>query len=124
MFIRDKEFAPFAFRINDDGLPQYVEGYVAELRKDKKMHFSRLTDEQHREAIESVIGDNHPVGYSQMLTILQEGYSNIGYSRGRNTIIQLLKYITNMGYIIKVDKRYQYVPNVSERPDQSPRASV
>ena len=119
MFIRDKEFAPFAFRINEEGLPQYVEGYVAELRKDKKMHFSRLTEEQHREAIESVIGDNTPLGYNKMLVILQEGYSNIGYSRGRNTIIQLLKYIINMGYIIKVDKRYQYVPKVSEQTNNT-----
>ena len=83
------------------------------------MHFSRLTEEQHREAIESVIGDNTPLGYNKMLIILQEGYSNIGYSRGRNTIIQLLKYIINMGYIIKVDKRYQYVPKVSEQTNNT-----
>jgi len=110
-YIRDKEFDPFAFRINANGIPEIVPDYKAEInKKDKKMHYTKFTEEQHREAIESAIGDNIPVGYSQILTILQRGYSNIGYSRGRNTITQLLKYITNMGYILKIDKLYQYVP--------------
>lgn len=111
MFIRDKEFAPFAFRIDKNGLPGIVEGYKAEFaRRDKKMHFSRLAEEQHREAIESVIGENQPLGYSKMLNVLTDGYSNIGYSRGRNTIISLLRYLIEMGLILKVDKAYQYVP--------------
>ena len=44
-----------------------------------------------------------------MIILLQNGYSNIGYSRGRNTIINLLKYLLNMGFIAKIDKTYQYV---------------
>lgn len=119
MFIRDKEFAPFAFRIGNDGLPGVVEGYKAELSKrDKKMHFSRLTEEQYREAIESVIGDNVPLGYSRMINLLTDGYSNIGYSRGRNTIISLLRYLIEMGMIMKIDKSYQYVPKVESSPNQ------
>ena len=109
MFIRDKESAPFAFRIDSNGLPQTVDGYKAEMSRDKKMHYSKLKNEQHREAIESVIGNNTPVGYNQMIILLQNGYSNIGYSRGRNTIINLLKYLLNMGFIAKIDKTYQYV---------------
>ena len=120
MFIRDKEFAPFAFRIDNNGLPDYVEGYKAELaRRDKKMHFSRLTEEQHREAIESVVGDNAPLGYSKMINLLMDGYSNIGYSRGRNTIISLLRYLIEMGLILKTDKAYQYVPQKQESEKQS-----
>ena len=119
MFIRDKEFAPFAFRIDNNGLPGYVEGYKAELaRRDKKMHFSRLTEEQHREAIESVVGDNAPLGYSKMINLLMDGYSNIGYSRGRNTIISLLRYLIEMGLILKTDKAYQYVPQKQELEKQ------
>ena len=119
MFIRDKEFAPFAFRIDNNGLPNYVEGYKAELaRRDKKMHFSRLTEEQHREAIESVVGDNAPLGYSKMINLLMDGYSNIGYSRGRNTIISLLRYLIEMGLILKTDKAYQYVPQKQESEKQ------
>ena len=119
MFIRDKEFAPFAFRIDNNGLPGYVEGYKAELaRRDKKMHFSRLTEEQHREAIESVVGDNVPLGYSKMINLLMDGYSNIGYSRGRNTIISLLRYLIEMGLILKTDKAYQYVPQKQELEKQ------
>lgn len=123
MFIRDKEFAPFAFRIDNNGLPGYVEGYKAELaRRDKKMHFSRLTEEQHREAIESVVGDNVPLGYSKMINLLMDGYSNIGYSRGRNTIISLLRYLIEMGLILKTDKAYQYVPQkqkLEKQPEET-----
>ena len=126
MSIRDKEFAPFAFRIDKNGLPGIVEGYKAEFaRRDKKMHFSRLTEEQHREAIESAIGDNQPLGYSKMLNVLTDGYSNIGYSRGRNTIISLLRYLIEMGLILKVDKAYQYVPkkeNGSSAPEVAQEA--
>ena len=96
-----------------------MEGYKAELaRRDKKMHFSRLTEEQHREAIESVVGDNAPLGYSKMINLLMDGYSNIGYSRGRNTIISLLRYLIEMGLILKTDKAYQYVPQKQESEKQ------
>ena len=116
MLIRDKEFEPFAFRIDNDGLPCLVENYQSGIKKDRKMHFSKLSEDQNREAIESVIGDNQPVGYGQMLNLLQSGYSNIGYSRGRNTIIGLLKYLINMGLIMKVDKCYKYIPKTEETP--------
>lgn len=110
-YIRDKEFEPFAFRINSEGLPELVDGYKGgNGRQDRKMHFSRLSEDQHREAIESVIGDNMPVGYGSMIDVLTEGYSNIGYERGRNTIVNLLKYLISMGFILKIDKSYQYVP--------------
>ena len=39
-------------------------------------------------------------------------------------MIQLLKYVTNMGYIMKTDKRYQYVPKVSENANDSAHTSV
>jgi len=113
-YIRDKEFEPFAFQINEQGLPEIVSDYKAEVnKKDKKIHYTKLTEEQHREAIESAIGDNLPLGYNKTISILQSGYSNIGYSRGRNTITQLLNYVINMGYMQKIDKSYQYVPKQS-----------
>lgn len=119
MLIRDREFEPFAFRVDNDGIPRVVEDYRSTSKKDKKMHFSKLSEAQNREAIESVIGENQPVGYGQMLTLLQNGYANIGYSRGRNTIIALLKYLLNMGLIIKIDKCYQYLPKKDEQPPKT-----
>ena len=53
-----------------------------------------------------------------MINLLTDGYSNIGYSRGRNTIISLLRYLIEMGMIMKIDKSYQYVPKVESSPNQ------
>ena len=57
MHIRDREFDPFAFRINDNALPEVMDGYVFQQPKqDRNFPLTELTEQQHREALENGFG--------------------------------------------------------------------
>ncbi|GAB6395208.1 MAG: AAA family ATPase [Bacteroidales bacterium] len=61
MFIRDREFEPFAFRINDDSLPELVEDYQPKPREKKQtFDYREVSEEKHREALQAVfsVGDS------------------------------------------------------------------
>ena len=50
MHIRDREFDPFAFRINDNALPEVMDGYVFQQpSQDRNFPLTELTEQQHRE---------------------------------------------------------------------------
>ncbi len=109
MHIRDKEFIPFAFYINAEALPELAKNYNATTTSSaNKVSFNQWDDDQHRQAIELSIGENKPIGYSQMLATLTEGYTKFGYARGRCTMVNLMKELIKRKLIIKDDKNYYY----------------
>ena len=58
MHIRDREFDPFAFRINDNALPEVVDGYVfKQPSQDRGFPLAELTEQQHRTALETVLAN-------------------------------------------------------------------
>lgn len=111
MHIRDREFEPFAFRINEESLPELVQDYSANTAARKKLQFTDLSEELHRTALEYGFGDNAPVGYPQMIDALKNGYASIGYTRGRNTLIKLSKYLMQNDAIVKFGANYKYNPD-------------
>lgn len=112
MHIRDKEFAPFAFAINKDGLPYLIDDYEAQIGKQSRyLPFVKLPDELHRNALDESFKDDKPLGYSELIEALTKGYDSIGYKRGRNTIVKLLKYLQRNGAIVKKDREYSYNSN-------------
>lgn len=108
MHIRDKEFPPFAFRINESALPELVTDYASGHSPLSKITYTKFTDEQHREAIEMAIGKNKPIPYTQMLETLTKGYTEFGYARGRCTMVSIMKLLINKHMIIKDGKNYYY----------------
>ena len=62
MHIRAMDFEPFAFRINDNALPELMEGYKPEAKKpgrpeeEKFDPYRHITEQQHRIALEAVFG--------------------------------------------------------------------
>ena len=57
MHIRDRDFEPFAFRINDSALPEVVDGYVFQQPKQEiSFPLTELTEQQHRTALENGFG--------------------------------------------------------------------
>lgn len=110
MHIRDKEFAPFAFEIDGEGLPQLVAGYEPGVQS-KYVRFVKLPDEQHRKALELAFSDSKTYGYGEMVAALKKGYDEIGYTRGHNTLVKLLKYLIRNGAILKDDRKYTYNPD-------------
>ena len=92
MHIRDREFDPFAFRINDNALPEVMDGYVfQQTKQDRSFPLTELTEQQHREALENGFGKQVVQGYSNVIAALKQGYASIGYERGRNVLVSLNK---------------------------------
>lgn len=109
MHIRDKEFAPFAFSIGPDSLPHLVDNHEFKMsRQERNSSFTELTAEKHRQALDIAFKNNTQVGYQALIENLKDGYGQIGYQRGRNTLVNLVKYLLQQKVLIKSDKLYSY----------------
>lgn len=108
--IRDKEFSPFAFRINDEGLPEMAEGIDLTPRKSRKgFEYELMAEELHRRALDVAFdGIEIPLPYSPTLERLGEGYSSIGFKRARNVHVNLLKFLLKNDIVQKSGKGYIY----------------
>lgn len=112
MHIRDKDFEPFAFRINDDALPEVVTDYAFEHPKQERgFLLTDLTEQQHRQALENAFGTVVIEGYANIIKALKEGYASIGFKRGKNVLVSLNTFLKNKRMIIKEGRGYKYNPN-------------
>lgn len=112
MHIREKEFKPFAFRINNDALPELVGEYS--FTQERKGFCESISDVQHAQALRLAFSEGDITGYRPLIKALQQGYTEIGFKRGRNICIELNKYLMGRGIIVKQDKSYHYNPKVLE----------
>jgi len=84
MHIRAMDFEPFAFRINDNALPELIEGYRPEAKKpgrpeeEKFDPYRHITEQQHRIALEAAFGLKEEYGYKDLETALIKAYMSVG----------------------------------------------
>lgn len=108
--IRDKDFIPFAFRINEEGLPELVDGHEFRPKKIKKnFDYELLGEELHRKALDIAFENvAEPITYSPLLERMGVGYAFIGFERSRNIHINVLKFLMKNEIIKKEGKGYVY----------------
>jgi len=109
--IRAMDFQPFAFRINEDTLPELVDGYSFDKNKSKSKFFdySELKDEQHRRALEAAFSESEQYGYSDLMKALKRGYMTIGCIYGENKLGKLKTFLENKRMIVKdTAKKYKF----------------
>ena len=107
LHIREKEFRPFAFTIDEAGLPVIAEGHSA-CEHPKPRQRTSFTDLS-IEALAAAFGDKPIKGFENMLQALMASYEAIGFKRGRNVMVKLLLYLTdNLKLIRKRDKLFYY----------------
>jgi len=114
MHIRAMDFQPFAFRINDDALPELVDDYNFEKKKDESKFFdyNELKDEQHKQALEAAFSESEQYGYNDLMTALKRGYATIKCTYGENKLVKLKKFLENKRMIVKDSaKKYRFNPN-------------
>lgn len=113
--IRDKEFKPFAFRINQDGLPEDANGYDIDATQTRpvKIKSTDITDEQHKEALTVAFGNSIISGYENTITMLAKGYATIGFTRGRTVMSKLLTYLLRNRYIVKCGSNDYCLPGTN-----------
>ena len=115
--IRDKEFEPFAFRINDEALPELVECYSPKEKKvgrPKKEEFDPYRDipeTVHRQVLETVFSNGNIKGYDEFKAALKSGYANVGYKLGHNKLVTLMTFLNNKRMVVKVEKAYHFMPD-------------
>ena len=113
--IRDKEFEPFAFRINEQALPELVESYSPKEKKvgrPKKEQFDPYRDIQesvHRNALELTFANGDINGYDQVREALRVGYANAGYKLSYNKSVDVLKFLTNKRMVVKEKNSYHFM---------------
>ena len=113
LHIREKEFKPFAFTVDEGGLPVMAENHSfdgnASERSKNRTGFMNLSVEQHREALSIAFGDKPIKGFENVLQAMMTAYETIGFKRGRSVMIKLLQYLTdNLKLVIKRDKLFYY----------------
>ncbi len=113
--VRDRDFIPFAFRINNEGLPEIVDGVdMTHKPRISSFDYENMTEEMHRQALDVAFGTNDekpespPLSYSPLLNRLAKGYKELGYGRGRNAQVNLLKFLLSQGIISYFDRNYVY----------------
>lgn len=115
MCIRDMEFDPFAFRINDDVLPELIEEYsFQKSTTSKSFDYHELSTEQHREALTMLFTESGSVSYSKLITALRKSYADVlGCSFGENKVKSLKTFLENKRMILKEGKSYYFNPDFS-----------
>ena len=108
--IRDKEFPPFAFRINSEGLPELVPEHEIRLKKRARdFDYEIMAEELHRRALDVAFENvSEPLKYTPVLERLSVGYASIGFERSRNIMVNLLKFLMKNEIVVKDGKGYVY----------------
>jgi hypothetical protein len=108
------DFEPFAFRINEDALPEVVDGYSFSKSKSESSCYDyyELKDEQHRQALEAVFSESKQYGYSDLMKALKRGYATIGCVYGDNKLGKIKTFLENKRMIVKdAAKKYGFNPD-------------
>ena len=108
--IRDRDFPPFAFRINPQGLPELVEDFDPRPKaKLKIFDYENMDEDLHTKALGVAFGSTDgPLAFSPLIDRLTVGYATIGYDRSRNVHIKFLKFLLKNGIVRKEGKDYFY----------------
>ena len=128
-FIRDRDFKPFAFKINERDLPELVEGVdFSQSTKNETLDYRKLPESMHREALDDAFGVNeeHPISepmtYSPLLKKMIKAYDDAGFSRQLGVHKALLKHLVEKGVITYRDRAYVYNRNFKYVPDTDPES--
>lgn len=111
LHIREKEFTPFAFRVNEEGLPEVVDSYNSKEKEERtaRMTYHDLTLEQHREALSSAFGNSPIKGFENVIQAMMPAYEAIGFKRGRSVMIKMLQHLMKeMKLVVRHDKMFYY----------------
>lgn len=114
--IRDREFEPFAFRINEEGLPELVEPY---LPREKKIGrptkepfdpYKEIPENVHRAALDATFANGTINNYGDYLERLKEVYGLQGVKLGHNKAVKVATFLGNKRMVIKEGKEYKINP--------------
>ena len=110
--IRDRDFEPFAFRINEDVLPELVEPYLSKEKKSgrpTKEPFDpekEIPEDVHRAAVDAAFANGNIGSYDDYLERLKEAYGLHNVKLGYNKAVKVATFLGNRQMVIKEGKNY------------------
>ena len=116
--IRDREFEPFAFRINSETLPELVEPYQPRKRgagRPAKGPFDPARDipeDVHRAALDAVFAEGSIGSYREYQERLKEGYELQGVKFGGNHATKVAAFLREQQMVIREDNAYRLNPDI------------
>ena len=118
MHIRAMDFEPFAFRINDNALPELIEGYRPEAKKpgrpeeEKFDPYRHISEQQHRIALEAAFGLKEEYGYKDLETSLIKSYMSVGVKLNHQKAVSLITMLRNKRMIVQENgRKYTFMPD-------------
>lgn len=114
--IRDREFEPFAFRINEDALPELIESYLPKEKiigrptKEPFDPYKEIPENVHRAALDAAFENGNIGNYNDYLERLKKGYELQGTKLGYNKAVKVATFLSNKRMVIKEGKEYKINP--------------
>ena len=114
--IRDREFEPFAFRINEEAIPEPVESYLPKEKKTGRPTKGPFDPDKeipknvHRPALDAVFANGNINNYDDYIERLQEGYGLQGIKLGYNKAVKVATLLSDKQMVIKEGKDYAFNP--------------
>src|SRR5699024_4623072 len=115
--IRAVDFEPFAFRINEEALPELLEDYQFKDKDETKGNREKLdpykdiTERQHRIALEAAFTLKDEYGYQELAEALQEAYASVGVTLGDNKVVKLITVLKSKRMIVQENgRKYTFNP--------------
>ena len=114
--IRSMDFEPFAFRINDDAMPELVADYIppaASVGRPKKEPFDpyrEIPAQIHLNVLERVFAASPSYDYDGFCHALQDAYLEEGVKINYNKAVSVVTFLRNKRMVLQDDKR-KYIAN-------------
>ena len=114
LHIRDRDFESFAFRVNEECLPETVEFYQPQKRqagrpsKEPFDPYKEIPEDMHRSALNAAFEDGNINGYDNFLERLKEGYGRQGIKLGYNKAVKIATFLSNKRMVVKEGKEYRF----------------
>lgn len=116
--IRAMDFAPFAFRINEQALPELISDYQllgkegGNAKREKFAPYKDISEQQHRIALEAAFTLQEEYGYQQLTKALQDAYSSVGVQLSANKTVSLITMLKNKRMIVQENgRKYRFAPD-------------
>lgn len=115
--IRDREFEPFAFRINDEVLPELLDSYqpqekkIGRPAKEPFDPYKEISESVHRAALDAAFINVCITSYDDYLERLKEGYALQDIKLGHNKAVKVATFLSNKRMVIKEGKEYKINPD-------------
>ena len=116
--IRAMDFDAFAFRINEEALPELLDGYKFQKKepgrpkKEKFDAYRDITEHQHRIALEAAFTLKDEYGYQELAEALKSAYASVGVPLSDNKVVSLITTLKNKRMIVQENgKKYRFMPD-------------